>query len=225
MSTAGASSWAAGFEAPQAIRNAIHAAATDAIATAKGARLDIHVGAIDPRIHLPKCPRLEVSVPNAPAPALTARVRCNAPFWTLYVPLRVAAWGRVVVAAVNLAPGTTLGAEDLALARVDLMATDGGYLTDPATAEGRVLRANVRAGAPIPADLLAQPVIVHRGETIVLTLQDRALTIRTNVVALQDGHAGESILVQNPESRKDLRATVAGSGGVELRLGDASGVN
>jgi flagellar basal body P-ring formation protein FlgA len=211
-------SWSAGFEAHRTIRAAIHAAAGSAIPAAVGARLEIQVGNIDPRIQLPQCAQLRVSVPRAIAPALTARVSCDAPFWTLYVPLQVQAWGRVVVAATDLAPNTTLEPEDLAMGRVDLLTANGGYLTDPVEAEGRILRVNIRAGAPIPASLLAQPLLVHRGETVVLTLQDNGITIRTNVVALQDGRAGESILVQNPESRKDLRATVSSAGGVEMRF-------
>jgi flagellar basal body P-ring formation protein FlgA len=221
----GGPSWASGFEAPQAIRAAIRVAARADIATAAGARLEVDVGAIDPRIHLPGCDALEVTIPRIAAPALTARVRCPQPAWTLYVPIELHDWGRVVVAATNLAPDATLTAADLMIARVDLMASGAAYLTDPAAAEGKVLRANVRAGAPIPAALLEQPVIVHRGQSVVLTLTDGAITIRTSVVALQDGRAGQSILVQNPESRKNVWATVSSAGGVELNFGQQAAAN
>ena len=152
---------------------------------------------------------------------MTARVSCDQPFWTLYVPIRVHAWGRAVVAATNLAPNTTLRASDLSFARVDVIATNGAYLTDLAQAEGMVLRANVRAGAPIVSQLLDRPVVVHRGETVLLTLLDSVVTIRTTVVAMEDGRAGDSILVENPDSKKTVRAMVSGAGGVEMRLGES----
>jgi len=225
FSGAGAGCWAGDFETPQAIRAAIEATALGQIATTEDAHVEVAVGAIDPRIHLPRCAALAVTVPRFMAPALTARVRCDEPAWTLYVPLRVHAWGRAVVAAANLGPDTILRAADLTIARIDLLAVNGAYVTDPAQAEGKVLRANVRAGAPIPAALLTQPVIVHRGQTVVLTVRDSAVTIRANVVAMQDGRVGDSILVENPDSRKNLRATVSGAGGVELRFDEAPAVN
>lgn len=213
--------WSTQFEDPQAIRAAVQAVAANQATTAGNARVEVDVGSIDPRIHLAECAQLHVTLPQTLAPMLTARVRCETPFWTLYVPLRMHAWSRAVVAATNLMPNTTLDASDLAMARVDVLATNGGYLTDPAQAEGKILRTNVRAGAPILSALLERPWIVHRGETVLLTLRDNAITIRTNVVAMQDGRSGDMIMVQNPDSKKTVQATVTSRGGVEIRFDEA----
>jgi flagella basal body P-ring formation protein FlgA len=215
--------WAAVFESPDAIRAAVQAAAEGQIAIAKDTTLEIDVGAIDPRIHLGACASLGVTVPPANSPTIAAQVICRAPFWTLYVPIHLHAWSRAVVAAANLAPGTKLTASDLTVARLDILATNGAYLTDPSQAEGKILRASLRAGAPILSPLLDQPMVVHRGDTLVLTLLDSAITIRASVIALEDGRVGDRILVENPDSKKTVRALVADAGAVEIRYDDTRG--
>jgi flagellar basal body P-ring formation protein FlgA len=209
------------FESPAAIRAAVQAAAEQQIAPPKDQTIEIEIGEIDSRIHLATCQALEVEMPQANTPFMSARVSCRTPFWTLYVPVRVHAWGSAVVAATNLAPGTKLTASDLAMARIDILATNGAYLTDPSQADGMILRTNVRAGAPILTPLLDRPVIVHRGDTVVLTLFDGVVTIRASVIAMEDGRSGDRILVENPDSKKTVRAAVADSGGVEMRLDQA----
>jgi flagella basal body P-ring formation protein FlgA len=73
-------------------------------------------------------------------------------------------------------------------------------------------------GSPILSPLLDLPVTVHRGQKIVMTLTDPMMTIKTTGLALQDGRVGDTIEVQNPESQKTFRATVADDGGVELKF-------
>jgi len=206
------------FESPGAIRAAVRAAAERQVALAKDQTFDIDIGEIDSRLRLAACPSLAVDIPPATTSFLSARVSCQQPFWTLYVPMRLHAWGKAVVAATNLAPGKALTAADLTMARLDLLATNGAYLTDPRQAEGMILRANLNAGAPVLTPLLELPILVHRGDTIVLTLFDNAMTIRTGVIAMEDGRAGDRILVENADSKKTVRAAVADSGTVVIRL-------
>lgn len=210
--------WAGSFERPEAIRAAVQAAAERVAAPARDQTLEIEVGDIDSRIRVAECPALEVDIPAANAPLLSARVSCREPFWTLYVPVRVHAWSQAVVATTNLAPGTRLSAADLTMARLDILTTNGAYLTDPQQAEGMILRANIRAGAPILTALLDLPVVVHRGDTVVLTLFDSVVTIRTDVIAMEDGRVGDHITVQNPDSKKTIRAAVVNPGAVEIRF-------
>ena len=209
---------AASFESPNAIRAAVQAAADRQLTPGKDQTLQVEIGDVDPRIHLASCPALDVALPDVVGSFLSARVSCHAPFWTLYIPIHVHAWAPAVVAATNLAPGTKLTAADLTVARLDVLATNGAYLTDPGQAEGMVLRANIRAGAPILKPLLDQPIVVHRGDTVVLALFDGGITIRTSVVAMEDGRVGDRITVENSDSKKTVRATVADSGAVELHF-------
>jgi flagella basal body P-ring formation protein FlgA len=208
------------FESPAAIRAAVQTAAERQLRAGKDETLEFEVGEVDSRLRLAACAQPEVAIPMANVVLLAAQVTCRQPFWTLYVPIRVHAWSRAVVAAGNLAPGTKLTASDLTLARLDVLATSGAYITDPEQAEGMILRANVRAGAPILTPLLERPILIHRGDTVVLTLFASTMTIRTSAVAMEDGRRGDHITVENADSKKTLRAAVADPGAVEVRFDD-----
>ena len=214
----GTSAMAAGIEDPAAIRSAVEAAVRPKLAAMKDATFEVAVGAVDPRLRLPACPALDVAVPPARASAISVKVSCFSPEWSLYVPVRIHAWVDAVVAATNLAPNTTLSARDLARGQVDAFAVFSGLVTDPRQAEGKVLRGAVMMGAPVLTPLLDEPITVRRGQRVVLTLTDRTMTLRTTAVALEDGRVGDNIAVQNPETRKMLHATVDRDGGVEMKF-------
>jgi flagellar basal body P-ring formation protein FlgA len=206
---------AAEVESAAAIRAAIEAAVKPRLGTG-GAT--VAIGTIDSRLHLPLCGQLEVSLDGTSGAAMTAKVDCPSPGWIIYVPVQVHAWVDAVVAAANLAPHTTLTTALLTRRQVDLFAADGAPITDAAEVEGKVLRAGVIAGAPIVASLLENPVVIHTGQRVLLTLTDGAMVIRDSVIALEDGRIGDTITMRNPESQKIIQATVAGDGTAEIRF-------
>ncbi|HEY1795506.1 MAG TPA: flagellar basal body P-ring formation chaperone FlgA [Stellaceae bacterium] len=205
-------------EAPAAIRDAIEATLRPRLDGLKSAEVEIAVDAIDPRLQFPECPSLTVTLPADNLATMAAKVACDSPAWSLYVPVHLHAWVEAVVAAANLAPNRALSPRDLTLGRVDMFAGRNGILTDPRQVEGKILRAGLQMGSPILSPLLDLPVTVHRGQKIVMTLTDPTMTIKTTGLALEDGRVGDNIEVQNPDSRKTFRATVASDGGVELKF-------
>lgn len=207
---------AAGIEDPAAIRAAISAAVQPRLPVKIGANIEIEVGTIDPRLQLPECPSVNVTLPPNDSAVMSAEVSCPAPSWAIYVPVHLHAWAEAVVAAGNLLPNRPLRAGDLTRGRVDLFAATGGVMTDPEQVEGKILRTGLPMGAPILASMLDQPIAVHRGQRVVLTLRDPTMTIKTAALALEDGRIGDSIEVQNAETHRTLRAMVDAQGGVEL---------
>lgn len=205
-------------EDPAAIREAIEATLRPRLDTLKSADVEIAVDTIDPRLQFPDCPGLTVTLPPQNAATMSAKVACPSPAWSLYVPVHLHAWVEAVVAAGNLSPNRALSPRDVTLGRIDMFAGQNGILTDPRQAEGKILRAGLQMGAPILSPLLDLPITVHRGQRVVMTLTDPVMTIKTTGLALEDGRVGDNIEVQNPESRKTFRATVASDGGVELKF-------
>jgi flagella basal body P-ring formation protein FlgA len=211
-------SQAADIQDQAAIRAAIEQAIAPRLAAMRGVSGEVEVGTIDSRLRLEACLNIDVDLPSANAAMMTAKVSCQTPAWTLYVPVHLHAWVEAVVASANLAPNTTLTSAQLMRGRTDMFASVGGLITDPREAEGKILRAGVTAGAPILSALLDLPVAVHRGQKVVLTLTDPEMTIKTSAMAMEDGRVGDSIAVENPDSQRTMRATVARDGGVEIRF-------
>lgn len=207
---------AADIESPAAIREAIADAMQPRLAGMTDATIEI--GAIDSRMRLPACASVEVNLAADDGAMTTAKVDCLSPDWTIYVPVRVHAWAEAVVAAANLAPETRLSSDLLTRRRVDMFATSGALVTDPSRVEGKILRVGITAGSPILASFVENPVIIHRGQKVLLTLTDGDMVIKDSVVALEDGRVGDTIAMQNPESQKIIHATVAGDGAAEIRF-------
>ena len=201
-----------------AIRAAVDATLAPRLAAMHGAKGEAEIGVIDSRLRLAACSNIQVELPPSNSATMTAKVSCDNPSWTLYVPIHLHAWVDAVVAAGNLAPNTLLTPAVLTTGRADELAGVGGLITDPRQAEGKILRAGLIAGAPILATLLDLPIAVHRGQKVMLTLTDPEMTIKTTATALDDGRVGDSITVENADSQKTLRATVARDGGVEIRF-------
>jgi flagella basal body P-ring formation protein FlgA len=201
-----------------AIRTAIETAISPRLAAVAGASGDVEVGTIDSRLRLEACPNIAVELPPTNAATMTAKVSCQEPSWTLYVPIHLHAWVNAVVAAANLAPNTTLTAAQLTSGRADQLAGSAGLITDPRQVEGKVLRVGLMAGNPVLSSQLDLPIAVHRGQNVVLTLTDQSMILKTTALAMEDGRVGDSITVQNPASQKSLRATVSRDGGVEIKF-------
>jgi flagella basal body P-ring formation protein FlgA len=207
---------AAATESAVAIRAAIETALRSRFAEMKNVTAEI--GAIDVRLRLPACPAMDVNLPAVNTAMLTAKIDCPSPTWTIYVPVRLHSWAEALVAATNLAPNTKLTSAELVRARVDVFAAPGGVITESARAEGKVLRVGIMAGAPILASHLDNPVLVRRGQEVPLTLSDATMTIRNTVLALEDGRIGDSIAVENQQTRKTIHATVAEDGTVQIKF-------
>jgi flagella basal body P-ring formation protein FlgA len=205
-------------EDPAAIRSAIESTLRPRLDAIKNAEVEIAVDGLDPRLQFPDCPALSVTLPPDNAATMSAKVSCESPAWSVYVPVHLHAWVEAVVAAANLVPNKSLSARDVTRGRVDMFAGRNGILTDPREVEGKILRAGLPVGSPILSPLLDLPISVHRGQRVVMTLSDASMTIRTTGVALEDGRAGDYISVQNPDSQKTFRAAVGDDGGVELKF-------
>jgi flagellar basal body P-ring formation protein FlgA len=207
---------AAQVETAASIRAAIDANLQSRLAEMKDASAEI--GAIDARLRLPSCPALDVALPPAGTAAMTVKVECPSPNWAIYVPVRLHAYVEAVTASTNLAPNTKLTTNELSRGRVDAFSSNGGLVTETAQAEGKILKVGVVAGTPILASFLQQPLVVRRGEKVLMTLTDGDMVVRSTALAMEDGRVGDSIEVKNASSQKIVRATVAEDGTVEINF-------
>jgi flagella basal body P-ring formation protein FlgA len=199
------------------VRAAVEAAVAPRL-TARDANVEIDVGSIDPRLQFPACPSLDVTLPPTTTAAMTAKVSCDLPRWSFYVPVRVHAWVEAMVAAANLPANRTLGPSDLTRGKVDIFASSGGVITDEKDAAGKILRAGLFVGAPVLSSMLEMPIAVRRGQRVILTASDQTIVVKTAAIAMEDGRVGDNIPVQNPDSQKTVNATVTRDGGVEIKF-------
>ncbi|HLH52272.1 MAG TPA: flagellar basal body P-ring formation chaperone FlgA [Verrucomicrobiae bacterium] len=123
-------------------------------------------------------------------------------------PLQAKVWREVWVAASPVKRGDALRGADLIRERRDMLQCHEPLADCASTDDSLEFNGSVPAGSPIYARLLRRRPIVHRGESLIATIQDGAMVITLKVEALEDGATGQIIRVRNPFSRRDLHGKV-----------------
>ncbi len=186
------------------------------------ARVEVEVGALDPRLRLAACPQDPESSPPA-VPQLRSRlsigVRCaGTGGWSLYVPVRIRAFAKVVVLAAPAARGEPLAEDRLALEARDIAAMNGSYLTRLQDAEGMVLRRDLGAGAVLAASALEPVKLVRRGQRVRLIAGGTGFAVVTQGEALGDAAAGDLVQVRNLRSHQIVEGQVDSDGRVRVGI-------
>lgn len=186
---------------PQAL--ALVAEAATALAPA-GARVQVLPGALDARLKLAACTRVQAQLPaGVPAWGRTRVVlRCTeGPVrWTVFLPVTVQVWAPAAVPTVALGAGAHIEAGQLALAETDWAATAAAPFADPALLAGRVLAHAVPAGQALrSADLQARQWFAA-GDTVRVVAGGAGFSIATEGRALAAGVEGQPVRVRIGES-------------------------
>jgi flagella basal body P-ring formation protein FlgA len=108
-----------------------------------GTRVAVEIGALDARLRLAPCRQVQPYLPPGLSAWGRSRIglRCTDGIarWNVTLPVRVAVFARVVVAATPLPAGVNLSQEQLALADIDIAAAPGAVFTDASQLLGRTL--------------------------------------------------------------------------------------
>lgn len=127
-----------------------------------------------------------------------------------------AAEQNVVAAKSALERGHLLTRTDLQLKTLQASGTRAGYLTDPKDAIGMTLKRRLRAGQPIARAHLDSPVLIERGQRVLMVAMQDGIEARTVGEAMKKGRKGEMIKVKNESSQRVVSAVVADAGVVRM---------
>ena len=163
-------------------------------------RFDVTVGALDPRLKLAPCQRIEPYLPTGMRLWGKSRIglRCTQGerLWNVYLPITVHVYGQALVAAQSLALGTTLQADDLAHAEVDLAADNSPVIVSEPLALGRALTRSLVAGQGVrQADLKSRQWFAA-GDTVKVLATGKGFTVAGAGTALSPGFEGQSARVR-----------------------------
>lgn len=120
----------------------------------------------------------------------------------------------VLVTAVPVTAGEVLNDAHVTLERRDITnVTDA--LGAPAAALGQTTRRSLRAGELLRTSQLSAPVMVKRGDAVVMIARHEGIEITTAGEALDTGAQGAFVRVRNAASGQVVRMRVIGAGTVE----------
>ncbi|MFG6465621.1 flagellar basal body P-ring formation chaperone FlgA [Roseateles sp. BYS87W] len=168
-------------------------------------RVTVEVGALDARLKLAACAQVQPYLPPGVAAWGRSRIglRCldGAVKWNVTVPVRVAVYGRAVVASQPLPTGTTLSQEHLAWADIDIAAEPGAVFTNAQALLGRSLARPVAAAEALRAPSLKVRQWFAAGETVQVRAVGPGFAVAAEAQALTAGLEGQDVRVRFESGR------------------------
>lgn len=178
-------------------------------------RINVEVGAIDPRLKLPTCTQPEAFLPQGRRAwgTTTVGVRCTAPSsWSIYVQATVRVYGKYITTAAPLAQGQSIAPQDIAKVEGDLTMLPAGIITDESQALGRSLAVSLPLGTPLRQDALRSRQAVRQGQIVKVITAGPGFQVSGEARALTNASDGQMARVRAPNGQ--VVSGVARLGGV-----------
>jgi len=200
--------------APEPIR-----AFVERLVPAGSGRVEVQVGALDPRLQLAPCARAEpYQLPGTRAWGRSmVGLRCvEGATWSVALPVTVTVRGRALVAGEALAAGSSPSGASLRIEEADLTREPGTPVTDTAQLVGRSLIRPVAAGQVIRLEHLRITQTVAAGDPVRIQMVGQGFMIQADGQALAGAGDGQPIRVRT-DSGRILAGTLRGRT-VEVRI-------
>jgi flagella basal body P-ring formation protein FlgA len=164
-----------------------------------GTRVEVEVGALDPRLKLAPCARITPYVPVGARLWGRTRVglRCDeGARWSVYLPVTVKVFATAWSVNQPLPPGTVLEASHFQQSEVDLAAEASPVIRQPQAAIGRTLTRALRPGQAVrEADLKLRQWFAA-GDTVRVVTVGSGFAISADGQALAAGIEGQTVKVR-----------------------------
>jgi len=121
---------------------------------------------------------------------------------------------RVVVPAHEIERGETITDADLVVQTITPDRMRPGVVMDAANLVGHEARRVLRAGEPVRSEDVKMPTLVVKGSTVTMTFAEPGIVLTGTGRAMGDAGLGESVVVQNPVSFRQVSCIVTGAGAV-----------
>jgi flagella basal body P-ring formation protein FlgA len=137
----------------------------------------------------------------------------SVPVWAR---VRISVPGTRLVAAEDLPAGRPIQASQLRIEAAELPLFSSPGLQSAEAAAGRTPRRMIRAGAPVPADILEAPHEIERGEMVSVEVTSGAAQLSLKAKAETAGRKGDLVMLRNPDSGRRFQGRVEGQGKVTI---------
>jgi flagella basal body P-ring formation protein FlgA len=122
----------------------------------------------------------------------------------------------VLVLTRALQRGDEIAAGDVAIERRPRESVPADALAEVKAGIGRVTRRALSPGLPVRAGDITKVDVVARGDLVTIVYQVPGMTLTVRGKTLEGGGLGDTIGVQNPQSKRVLQAVVSGPGTVTV---------
>lgn len=167
-------------------------------------RVEVSVGALDERMRLAPCARVEPYVPAGTRLWGRASIglKClDAAAWNVFLPVDIKVFARALVAARTLQAGDAAGGADVREEEIDLTRQQGMVVTHPAQLEGKTAAHMIGNGQVLRQESFRAPPAVGAGDTVQLMFKGAGFVIASDGRALSNAVDGQTVRVQTNSGR------------------------
>lgn len=165
-----------------------------------GMRMEVSFGALDSRLRLAPCQRVEPYLPVGTKLWGRSKVglRCleGAVKWNVFLPVTVKAYGKAWVLNSNIPGGSVLRASDATEAEVDLAEDNSPAVSDPSQWIGSTASRQLASGQAIRQSSIRATSVFVAGSQVRVIAQGSGFSISTDGQALTAGSFGQSVKVK-----------------------------
>lgn len=184
-------------------------------------RMEVSIGALDTRLRLAPCARVEPYLPAGSRLWGRTRLglRCveGATAWNVFLPVTVKAWGPAWVLTGNVASGAVLSANDATEAEVDWAAEAAAIVANPEQWVGQLASRPLVAGQALRQPMVRAPSIFKAGAQVRVMAQGPGYAVTSAGQALSAGAVGQTVRVRMDNGRT-ISGIVSENGTVDVTL-------
>lgn len=184
-------------------------------------RPEIEVGALDSRLRLAPCARVEPYLPAGTRLWGRSRIglRCaEGPTpWNVFLPIHVRVWGPAWAVRQPVPAGAPLSADDVEPIEVDWTDSITPVLARPEDWLGNEATRHLLPGQVLRQGMVRPPQVFTAGSQVRVLVRGQGFTLTATGAALTHGHLGQTARVRMP-NRKVLTGTVRDAETVEIAL-------
>lgn len=115
-----------------------------------------------------------------------------------------------------LKTGEAVGHDDVIFVRMAASRVPRGSVEDAGRLVGFTARRQLRAGLPLRESDVQKPLVVRKGDTVMIVFSAPGIELTSRGRAMTDGGLGDTVAVVNAQSLKQIDAVVMGAGAVNV---------
>jgi flagella basal body P-ring formation protein FlgA len=146
----------------------------------------------------------------------TYTISCKDPEWKSFIPVSQKILVAAVKAIVPIRRKQTINANNTVIDKVDLTQVRGQIYSPVQPPYGLIAKRNININTFITKELTELPIIIKRGQNILISAQSGQITVKMNGVAAENGTLGQQIKAKNVSSGRFVYGKVVSEG--EIRV-------
>lgn len=135
----------------------------------------------------------------------------------VYVPFKVQIKRTLYSVKRNIKKGDTIRLDDIAVKETYLQGSAAGYPIGIEEVVGKAAKKEMLAGQIVTTQMLEEQVMVTRGETVNMTVENKRLIVQAKGIALEKGGIGDFVRVKSA-SGKEIIGRVTGNNSITVEF-------